>query len=240
MKLMIINPDWGMTREQMDRRCEILSQYVSSDTEISMECLTETEVYLDSAADAVFAGPEIIKMAMKAEAEGYDAVILYCFSDPAMEACRQVVRIPVIGCGQAACLMIPVLGYHGALLLADGERIPEKIVSVGRTGLSADRIVGFEAVQKKGLSPDRDRAELIEELAAAGKRALEKTGAQVLVLGCLSYLGMAKELEEILQVPVVDPATVAVTLAESMVRQGLCHSKKAFLTRDAMTMVLKN
>lgn len=238
MKLMIINPDWGMTREQMDARCEILSRFVAKDTEISMECLTETRVYLDSVADAVFAGPEIVKMAIKAQEDGFDAVILYCFSDPAMEACRQAVRIPVIGCGQAACLMIPVLGYQGALLLADKERIPEKKVSIDRMGISHERIIGFEAVEKKGLNPSRDRAELISELAAAGKRVIDRTGAQVLVLGCLSYLGMSGELEELLGVPVIDPATVAVTLAESMVRQNLCHSKKAFLTRDAMTMRL--
>lgn len=238
MRLMIINPDWGMTREQMDARCKVLSQYVSEGTEISMECLTETEVQLDSAADIVFAGPEIVKTAMRAETDGYDAVILYCFSDPAMEACRQAVRIPVIGCGQAACLMIPVLGYQGALLLADPERIPEKMISIGRTGISADRIAGFEAVKRKGLDPEKNRDELLMELAEAGQRVIDRTGAQVLILGCLSYLGLAKELQTALRVPVVDPATVAVTLAESMVRQRLCHSTKAFLTRDAMTMVL--
>lgn len=238
MKIMIINPDWGMTREQMDHRCRVLSCYVSEDTELSMECLTKTHTYLDSVADAVFAGPEIVRLAMKAEEDGCDAVILYCFSDPALEACRQVVRIPVIGCGQAACLMIPLLGYQGALLLADEKRIPEKMLSIGRTGLSSERIVGFEAVKKKGLDPEADRKEVIRELADAGKRVLEKTGAQVLVLGCLSYLGMGKDLEALLDVPVIDPAMAAVTLAESMVRQKLSHSAKAFLTRDALTTVL--
>lgn len=236
MKLMIINPDWGMTREQMDKRCRILSQYVQEGTDLSMECLTDTKVYLDSVADAVFAGPEILKMAMRAEAEGYDAVILYCFSDPVMEACRQAVRIPVIGCGQAACLLIPVLGYQGALLLADAERIPEKMFSIERTGLAEKRVAGFEAVTKKGLDPETQRAELLNELTAAGQRALQKTGAQVLVLGCLSYLGMAEELEKRLQVPVIDPAAAGVALAESVVRQKLTHSTRAFLTRAAMTM----
>lgn len=235
MRLMIINPDWGMTSVQMNARCEFLSQYVSEDTELSMECLTETQAYLDSPADAVMAGPEILKMAMRAETEGYDAVILYCFSDPVMEACRQVVRIPVIGCGQAACLMIPLLGYQGALLLADSKRIPEKMAAVGRTGLASDWIIGFEAVKRHDLDPEQNRAEVLDELEAAGQRVLERTGAQVLVLGCLSYLGMAKELEVRLKVPVVDPGTVAVTLAESMVRQQLSHSTKAFLSRDAMT-----
>jgi allantoin racemase len=98
--------------------------------------------------------------------------------------------------------------------------------------------VGFEAVKKKGLDPEADRKEVIRELADAGKRVLEKTGAQVLVLGCLSYLGMGKDLEALLDVPVIDPAMAAVTLAESMVRQKLSHSAKAFLTRDALTTVL--
>lgn len=229
MKLMIINPDWGMTREQMDARCRILKASAGEDVELAMECLTETEVYLDSAADAVLAGPEILKMAVESERQGYDAVILYCFSDPALEACRQAVSIPVVGAGQAACLLIPTVGYHGAVLLADGERIPEKKVSLARTGISMDRICGFEAVRTKGLDPIRDRTLLKEELLAAGRRALEHTDAQVLVLGCLSFLGLSKELERELLVPVIDAGPASVCLAEVLVRQGLRPSKKAYL-----------
>ena len=79
---------------------------------------------------------------------------------------------------------------------------------------------------------------LTGENAAHAKVLRLKTGAQVLVLGCLSYLGMGKDLEALLDVPVIDPAMAAVTLAESMVRQKLSHSAKAFLTRDALTTVL--
>ena len=76
MKIMIINPDYGMTREELDLRLEILSGYVGPDTELFMECLTETEVYIDSAMDAVLAGPEIVKRAIRAEKEGFDAIVL--------------------------------------------------------------------------------------------------------------------------------------------------------------------
>ena len=70
MKLMIINPDWGMTKEQMEERCRFLSVYAGRDTELSMRCLEETQVQLDSVADAVLAGPEILKIAMEAERDG--------------------------------------------------------------------------------------------------------------------------------------------------------------------------
>ena len=221
MKLMIINPDWGMTEEQMKQRCLMLADCSGSDALISMECLTETEVQLDSQADIVLAGPEILRMAVRAEQRGYDAVILYCFSDPAMEACRERMSIPVVGAGQAACLTLPMLGYQGALLVADRRRIPEKKVFLHRTGLSMDRICGYEAIQTQGLDPFRDRVQLREELLDAGRRAIAHTDAQVLILGCLSFLGFARELEEELSVPVIDPGPASVCFAEALVRQRL-------------------
>ena len=59
MKLMIINPDWGVTGERMRQELKQLSAFVSPDTTLDMECLQRTRVYLDSPADAVWAGPEI-------------------------------------------------------------------------------------------------------------------------------------------------------------------------------------
>ena len=130
-----------------------------------------------------------------------------------MEACRQAVSIPVVGCGQAACLMIPLVAYQGAVIVADERRIPEKRMSIGRTGLSADRIAGFEAIKVQEQEETR----------------------KALVLGCLTFLGTAPELEKLLGVPVIDPGPAAVILAEGMVRQGLRSSVRAFLDRDAMT-----
>lgn len=238
MKLKIINPDWGMTKKQMEDRCRILSGYADSTTELSMECLTKAKVYLNSAADIVLAGPEILEMAVRAEEDGFDAVILYCFSDPVMEACRQAVSIPVIGAGQAACMMIPLVGYQGALILADEKRIPEKKAALSRTGLSAERIEGYEAIHRQDLDPIRDRECLKKELLDAGKRVLAKTNAQVLVLGCLSFLGFGEELSEELQVPVIDPGPASVIVAEGLVRQKLYSSKRAYLGREDMSHIL--
>lgn len=110
MKIFIINPDFGVTPEQMAVRCHLLSAHVGPDVELHMECLVENHIEIDSALDAALAAPEIIKMAVRAESEGYDAVVLYCFSDPAVDACREVVSIPVVGGGQASCLLAPLVG----------------------------------------------------------------------------------------------------------------------------------
>uniref|UniRef100_UPI0025F61F1B aspartate/glutamate racemase family protein n=1 Tax=uncultured Phascolarctobacterium sp. TaxID=512296 RepID=UPI0025F61F1B len=119
MKIFIINPDYGMTDGQLAQRCQLLAQYVGPDVELHMECLTQNKIALDSALDAALAAPEIITLAARAQREGYDAVVIYCFSGPAVDACRELLRIPVVGGGQAACLLAPLVGRQAGLLLAD-------------------------------------------------------------------------------------------------------------------------
>ena len=77
MKFKIINPDWGMTEEQMEQRCRILEDYTRHRVQLSMECLTQTKVSLDSLVDLVRAGPEILKIAIRAEQEGYDLSLIH-------------------------------------------------------------------------------------------------------------------------------------------------------------------
>ena len=68
----------------------------------------------------------------------------------------------------------------------------------------------------------------MELLAEAGAKLLEEGGVQVLILGCLSFLGLAKPLERRLGVPVIDAAVAAVAAAEGLVRQGLATSRHAY------------
>ena len=114
------------------------------------------------------------------------------------------------------------------MLTADAGRIPEKLADISRTGLDAGRILGFEGVSVEGLDVVRDRELVLERLAEAGRRILCRTPGQVLVLGCLIFLGMASELEERLQVPVLDAAALSVGMAELLIRQNIHSSRRAY------------
>lgn len=228
MKIFIINPDYGVTPEQMAERCHLLSAHVGADTELHMECLTENHIEIDSALDAALAAPEIIKMAVRAERDGYDAVVLYCFSDPALDACREAVNIPVVGGGQASLLLTPLIGRQAGLLLADDSRSAEKQLFIESCGINPTRIAGIVGIAGRGVNFWAERERTLELLAAAGAKLVAASGAQVLVLGCLSFLGLAKPLSERLDVPVIDSAVAPVSLAESLVRQGLATSRKSY------------
>ncbi len=228
MKILLINPDSGMTQEQLDARCTILSQYVGPDVELAMQCLTKSNIELDSALDAALAAPEIVQQAKEAERDGFDAVVLYCFSDPAIDACREALSIPVVGGAQTSLLLLPQLARQGGVLLADAARIPEKKVFLAGLGLDTSRIAGIGGIDFRGVDVWQNREAALYELTEAGQELIARTGAQAIILGCLSFLGMATDLSAHLDVPVIDPAIAAVSMAESLVRQQLTTSKKAY------------
>lgn len=219
MNIYIINPDWGESRRDMDTRCRWLSQYVPPDTTLAMDCLTKTRVEINGPDDAAIAGPEILAMAERAEANGADAVVLYCFSDPAADACQARLTIPVVGGAQAAVMSAALRGRRMGVILTDRARIPEKELFLRTLGAAPERIAAVDAIDFAGRSVWMHREEALAQLIEKGKELRERAHADVLVLGCLSFLGLGNALSDAVGLPVVDPAVAAVTLADALVRQ---------------------
>lgn len=228
MKILIINPDYGMTQEEMSLRCRILEEYTAPDTQLAMVCPQSSGVELNSALDVVLAAPEIVQLAADGQNAGFDAVVLYCFSDPVIDACREALRIPVIGGAQASCLAALNVCRSFGVILADEARLPEKKLFLRTLGVSPERIGQIAAVNLNGISPWADRETTFKKLLACGQKMMRETHTEAIVLGCLSFLGLAEPLSRVLGIPVIDPAIAAVTTAESIVRQRLFTSKVSY------------
>lgn len=228
MKILIINPDYGMTQEEMALRCRILEEYTPPDTQLAMVCPQSSGVELNSALDVVLAAPEIVQLATDGQNAGFNAVVLYCFSDPVIDACREALRIPVIGGAQASCLAALNVCRSFGVILADEARLPEKKLFLRTLGVSPERIGQIAAVNLNGISPWADRETTFKKLLACGQKMMRETHTEAIVLGCLSFLGLAEPLSRVLGIPVIDPAVAAVTTAESIVRQRLFTSKVSY------------
>lgn len=228
MKILIINPDYGMTQEEIALRCRILEEYTAPDTQLAMVCPQSSGVELNSALDVVLAAPEIVQLAADGQNAGFDAIVLYCFSDPVIDACREALRIPVIGGAQTSCLAALNVCRSFGVILADEARLPEKKLFLRTLGVSPERIGQIAAVNLNGISPWADRETTFKKLLACGQKMMRETHTEAIVLGCLSFLGLAEPLSRVLGIPVIDPAVAAVTTAESIVRQRLFTSKVSY------------
>ena len=222
MKIFVINPNTSQT--MTDHIRVALEAVKRSDTELTVTCPDRGPETIESAYDEAFAIPPTLGLVKKANEEGYDAVILACFSDPGLEAAREVSVIPVIGIEESTLHMAAMLGAKFSIMTPRKQRIPSKCEHVHIRGLS-HFLASVRSLDLSVAETDSDPAKTKQRLMDVAKIAVEKDGAEVIVMGCAGMAGYAREIEEILSVKVLDPAAVALKTAEAMADLGLTHSK---------------
>ena len=227
MRIMIINPDSGITDEGIAVRLSRLKPFVRPDTELGMVCPKENNICIDSCLDVALDSPEIVSLALDAQENGYDAVCLYCFSDPAFDACREVLDVPVVGGAQASVLLAFELANSFSVLTTSKRRISQKKAFLRGICPDITRLASVRSVEiPPGASLNRDA--VLAVLEEHSRKCVEEDGADAVILGCLSFAAMGQALTGRLGVPVIDPAAAMLTEAEALVIQGLCHSKKSW------------
>lgn len=100
-------------------------------------------------------GVEVVRNAVRAEKEGYDAFIVGHFQDAALWEARAAVDIPVIGLGESSMLHACLLGRKIGLITIDPLFIPIHEEQIERYGLQ-HRVK--EVVAVKSGSADYEKA----------------------------------------------------------------------------------
>jgi allantoin racemase len=222
----------ALGREEVERRKSLLNAYAVPGCEVEVRSLPRGPASIESAYDAALVVPELLRAVADAEEEAFDAVIVGCFSDPGLDAARELVTGPVIGPGAASFHLAAQLGTRIAVIApleGSGGRAAARMRALG-----LDEAV-FAAVRGMGMSVldlARQREAALDRIADAGRRAAVEAGADVLVLGCMSmaFLEITEELQSRIGLPVVNPVMAALKTAEAMVFMNLTHSKTAYPT----------
>jgi len=222
MKIFVINPN---TSESMTEHIqEELDRIKRPDTELTVVCAEYGPETIESAYDEALAVPPTLDLVKRANQGNYDAIILACFSDPGLEAAKEISNIPVIGIGESSFHMAAMLGGKFSIMTTQKERIFAKKEHVYRKGLehflASVRSLNL-SVAETDADPEKTKARVLEE----AKRAAEEDGAEVIILGCAGMAGYAPEIESELHMKVLDPTAVALKLAEAMVDLRLGNKK---------------
>jgi allantoin racemase len=222
MKILVINPNTSESlTEQIRGELERIKR---PDTELVVSNPSKGPKSIESAYDDVVAAPHVIEMVKRAGEEGYDAVVIACFADTAVDAAKEVAAIPVLGIGEVSLHVAALLGHKFCIVTTLRTRVPAKEVYVRRLGmetlLASVRVRHMEVVEAVA-NPEQCKAAILE----VGRRAIEEDGAEVLILGCASNVGYADDLSRQLGIPVIDPTSVTLKVAEALVDLKLTHSK---------------
>ena len=222
MKILVINPN--TSRQMTDHIRRELAAVKRPDTDLTVTCPDKGPETIESAYDEAHAIPPTLALVQKAGAEGFDAVVIACFSDPGLTAAREVATIPVIGIEEASFHVAAMLGARFSIMTPRKTRIHAKAEDVHRHGLdyclASVRSLDL-SVAETDADPTRTKARVMEEAA----RAVAEDGAEVIILGCAGMAGYAPEIERALSIKVIDPSAVGLKMAEAIAELGLSHSK---------------
>jgi allantoin racemase len=210
-------------------------QYSASarrDTELSIVRLDKGPASIESAYEGALAVPDTVAKIVEAENGGIAAVVCDCMGDFGLHEARELVSIPVIGPGETSMHIAAMLG-HRFSVVHPLERMnflfDHHAAKTGVTGkLASIRTVDIPVLELN------DRPRLLKALADQSATAVREDGAHLIIFGCTGMVGLAHEVEVGLRkngigdVPVLDPAILALKIAEAMADMGLSHSKRTY------------
>lgn len=176
----------------------------------AVECLTLAEgpFGIESQVDAD--GVILPLVRLTRAREDASALVIACYSDPGLEACRSVARVPVFGIQEAGVTTaLARADRFGVIAIAEAS-IPRHIRAMRAMGV-VGRLAGERALNVSVDESARGAATFDRLVEVGG--ALVADGADVLILGCAGMARHRAGLEARLSVPVIDPVQAAVAMA---------------------------
>ena len=110
--------------QEVARRQKVLQEYAGAGVAVAVEPTAKGPVAIESAHDAGLVVPELIRLGPAAEKRGFSAIAIGCYSDPGLDALRELLTIPVIGPGAASLHLAAQLGTRGVTLTIVFPRVP--------------------------------------------------------------------------------------------------------------------
>jgi allantoin racemase len=221
MRILVINPN---TSDSMTRAIgETARQCANPGTDVDTVCATRGPRSIDGHVDHYLSAVGVLERIAMTQGE-YDGYVIACFGDPALNAAREMVDVPVVGMAEAAMHMACMLGDKFSIVSTLDRARPMIEELVSRYGL----VTKCASIRTTGLAVlelEEDPALTALHLEKQGRVAVEVDGAETLILGCAGLVGFDKSLGDAVGVPVIDGVVCGVKIVESFVECGLATSK---------------
>lgn len=205
-RVLVINPNSNETVTDGLRRS---LEMFADDADVDCCTLPDGPFGIESDEDIEAVKPLIIDRIERSPE--YDAYVIACYSDPALEECRERFDKPVFGMQQSAVETAAGGRRHfGVVALSDVSirRHLERIAALGFSEQLAGELPLDITVDEAANDP-----QTLQKVITQGRRLIEEHGAESVVLGCAGMAAHREPAENALGVPIIEPAQAAVKLA---------------------------
>jgi allantoin racemase len=193
------------------------------DFEVEFKTMTPSVTTVHALSEFRFSRA-VVRGAIQAEQEGYDAFFMNHFQDVGLYDARASVKMPVLGLGEATLLHACTMGRKLGLLAINPAFIPTHNDQIYRYGLQ-QRIAGIRAIEAsisdymEAFASPSKKTELQAVFEREARRLIDD-GADVIVpTGGIPMMLFGKEADANVDgAPIVNGVTVVIKAAEMAIK----------------------
>lgn len=216
-KLLIINPN---SSEQMTEDIRTTVSYAqNSELSIDVVRMEGSPYVLESFRDYTLAGTQVIKYLEQLKTKEpfpYDGVLLACMGDPCLYAVKEACPVPLVGIAEAGISMALLCGAKFSILASSAKAKPMMESMVLQYGMDA-RLASVETFDLPIEEFMSDRDLLCRKIRETADSAAAK-GAEVLLLGCAGMTMISSVLDDLTNIPAIDPIKAGIEMLLAMLR----------------------
>lgn len=206
----------------------ILQDAGRSDASVDVTALDRGPHHVEYHYYEALVTPDVLHEVKRAENDGYDAAVIGCFYDLALDEAREVSEsMPVVAPAEATTHLATTFGESFSVVVGRQKWVPQMRDRVRKYGFD-DHLASFRTADLGVLDFQADPERTERRLREAARAAVEEDDAEVVVLGCTAEYGFYEELQADLGVPVLDAVTAPFKYAELLAELadfGWTHSK---------------
>lgn len=212
---------------ELRRRQELLRGWARPGTDVTVVDSATGPASIESGYEDHLAVPLLAAALAQAERDQVEAMIIGCYDDPGCDALREIASTTVVvGPALASLHLAALVGTQIGIVTVPEPGAIRRLVYAHRL---QDHVRDVAVIRSTVLELQERSGRTRDEIASAAARLVE-SGADVVVLGCMSlgFLGVDERLSGELGVPVINPARAALATAELLVHANLHPSKLAY------------
>lgn len=217
-QLLIINPN---TSASVGARLQTHAQQAAgSHARVRTVTARFGAPYISCEASYAVAGHAVLDAwasALAQDEPAPDAVLIGCFGDPGLLALRETSPAPATGLAESS---FTAASRHGRFaIVTGGQRWQPMLERLAQMLGFGEALAGIHTVAPTGAQLAQDRVAARTLLAAACKEAVKAFDAQAIILGGAGLAGLAAELQQEVDVPLIDSVSAGVRQALERVGQ---------------------
>ena len=205
-RILAINPN---SNESVTEGLRESLQEFNSSADIECCTLEEGPFGIETGEDIANVIPLVLQKI--SESPEFDVYVIACYSDPGLAECNEMFSKPVFGLQRSAIEKAISIGDKFGVLALSEQSIERHLAYM--RGLGLDGQLAGELPLDISVDEAANDAGSFGKIISQGRRLIDELGADVLILGCAGMASHRKPSEKVLQVPVIEPAQAAVSIA---------------------------